>query len=177
METLFLSLFALAIIVLIALRIYTVRLQSAHSRAIDKFWNDLCGLSINLEASNKRSLFILLAADGSINRLGTGTLDNRENELLIGKTDPAVFQTVKTRVSTALFQYLGGTFPMKNPVGASCRLTIAFQFSDNSANGFVFLYGSQSTGPPMEVADLVRAAVLQTDPWYQSFKRATTRRN
>jgi hypothetical protein len=177
MAILFISLFLLAIIALIAVRIYAIRLRSAQSPATSKRRDDVRGLSITLEINHKRSLFILLAADGSITRLGTGALDNTENGLFVGKTDPAIFQAVRAHLSTELFQFLGGTFQLKNPVGASCKLTIAFQSNDNSFNGFVFLYGAESAGPPTEVADLVRAAVRQTDPWYENFKRATARRN
>ena len=34
-----------------------------------------------------------------------------------------------------------------------------------------FLYGSESEGPPEHVRDLVRAAVRETNPWYEDFKR------
>jgi hypothetical protein len=56
-------------------------------------------------------------------------------------------------------------------------LTIVFQFDDGSSNGFVFLYGAESEGPPREVADLVRASVRHTDLWHQNFKQATGRQN
>ena len=163
MAILFVSLFVLAISVLIAARIYVVRLRSAQSTPTNKRRDDVSGLSIDLEINDKRSLFLLLGSDGSINRLGTGTMDNTEDGLFIGVTDPAIFQAVKAQLSTELFQFLGGTFQLKNPLGASCKLTIAFQFNDNSSNGFVFLYGAESVGPPREVADLVQAAVRHTD--------------
>jgi hypothetical protein len=92
-------------------------------------------------------------------------------------TDPAIFQAARAHLSTEVFQFLGSTFQMKNPVGTSCKLTIVFQFNDNSSNGLVFLYGAESEGPPTEVADFVRAAVRQTDPWYDIFKRSVSRRN
>ena len=171
MAILFVSLFVLAIIVLIAVRVYAIRSRSAQSPATSKRRDDVCGLSIILEINGKRALFILLAADGSINRLGTGTLDKAENGLFIGKTDPAIFQAVSAHLSSELFQYLGGTFRLKDPVGASCKLTIAFQFSDNSSNGVVFLYGAESAGPPTKVADLVLAAVRHTDPWYDNHSK------
>ena len=177
MAILFGSLAVLAIIVLIVLRIYAIRLRSAQSPATSKRRDDVCGLTIILEIDDKRSLFILLGADGSINRLGSGTLDTTENDLFIGKTDPGTFQAVRAQLSTEAFQFLGGQFQLNDPAGASCKLTIAFQFNDNSSNRFVFLYGSESAGPPPEVADLVRAAVRQTDPWYDNFKRNVSRRN
>ncbi|HKF01894.1 MAG TPA: hypothetical protein VKB49_06250 [Candidatus Sulfotelmatobacter sp.] len=177
MAILFVSLAMLAIIVLIALRIYAIRLRTAQSPATSKRRDDVCGFSVDLEINDKRSLFILLGADGSINRLGTGTLENTENGLFIGKTDPGIFQAVRAQLSTEVFQFLGGQFQLKNPAGASCKLTIAFQFNDNSSNGFVFLYGAESEGPPIEVANLVRAAVRQSDSWYDTFKRNVSRRN
>lgn len=177
MAILFVSLFVLAIIVLIAVRIYANRSRSAESPATSKRRDDVRGLSIILEINGKRSLFILLAADGSINRLGTGIPDHGEDGLFIGKTDPAIFQAVSAHMSSELFQYLGGTFQLRDPVGTPCKLTIALQFNDNSSSGVVFLYGAESAGLPTEVADLVLSAVRHTDPWYATFKQNVSRRN
>lgn len=163
MAILFISLFVLAII-LIAVRINVTRTRSGQSSTTSKRRDDVCGLSILLEINDTRSLLVLLAADGSINRLGTGTLENTENGLFIGVTNPEIFQAVRAQLSTKVFQFLGGQFQPRNPAGASCKLTITFQFNDNSSNGFIFFYGSESEGPPLEVADLVRAAVRLTDP-------------
>jgi hypothetical protein len=170
MATLFLSLFTLAIVVIVGLRIYTVRMRSrlTASRKVQ----DVSGIMITLEIHDKRSLFILLAADGSINRLGTGTLNNTENGLFIGTTSPAMFEAVRLCVNDDMLQFLGREFEVKNPVGAPCKLKIIFRFKDDSSNGFVFRYGSESEGPPHEIADLVRTAVRETDPWYEQFKKA-----
>jgi hypothetical protein len=177
MALLYISLFAMAIILLIAWRIYASRSRSVKDLANTQRRDDVSGLSIILEINNKRSLFILLAADGSINRLGTGTLDNTENGLFIGKTDPAIFRAVRSQLSTEVLQFLGRTFQLKNLRGASCKLTIVLQFDDGSSNGFAFLYGAESEGPPSEVANLVRASVRHTDLWYENFKQATGRQN
>jgi hypothetical protein len=177
MKLVYVGLFALAIIVLVTWQIYANRSRSGKTPASTRRRDDISGLSISLEIDNKRSLFILLAADGSINRLGTGSLDNTENGLFMGVTDPAIFRSVRSHLSSEMLALLGRTYEMPDRMGASCKLTIAFQFNDKSSDGLVIVYGAESEGPPVEVADFARAAVRQTDPWYENFKRATARRN
>ena len=172
----FLSLFALAIILLIGLRLYSARKRTMSKAGGSGEDKDVIGISVGLEIDDKRSLYVLLGADGSINRLGTGTLDNAETGLFIGVTSPAVFESVRSHVSSEMWPLLGHTFNVKNPVGASCKLTILFQFKDGSSSGFIFHYGAESEGPPKEIAELVTAAVRATDPWYEEFKKSVARK-
>lgn len=99
------------------------------------------------------------------------------NDLFIGRTDPAIFAAVRSHLTEEMFLVLlGRTFQLPNPRGAPCKLTLTFQFKDSTSDGIGFLYGSESEGPPREVADFVTAAVLQTDPWYEDLKRNAARR-
>jgi hypothetical protein len=172
----FLSLFAAAIIALIASHVYAARLRSREFAANTRKIADVTGLSITLEIDGKSALYILLAADGSINRMGTGTLDNAEQELFIGITHTAVFEAVRSHLTAEMWQYLGHTLQSRNPRGASCKLTILVQCRDGTSNGFAFCYGADSEGPPKFVADFVTAAVRESDLWYEDFKRAAARR-
>jgi hypothetical protein len=70
-----------------------------------------------------------------------------------------------------LERLLGHNFEHENPRGAPCKLDVRLQFRGGTSGGFIFLYGSQSQGPPSYVTDLVRAAVRQTDSWYEDFER------
>ena len=133
--------------------------------------SDVCLIVVTLEVDAKKLLFLLLSEDG-VNRQGSGTLGNKNPDLFIGVTDPAIFKAVRSHLTEAMLErLLGQTFEHENPRGAPCKLDVRFQFGDGTSGGFIFLYGSQSQGPPSYVADLVRAAVRQTDSWYEDFER------
>ena len=134
----------------------------------------ITGVSISLYIEEKQSLFILLASDGTINRMGTGAIDNQEHGLYIGRTDTAIFEKVRSHFTDEILQHMGG-YQLQNPQGAACKLTIALKFLDGIDNGFQFLYGAESQGPPTEIADIVRAAVHETDSWHENFKRNAAR--
>ena len=183
MKFLFVGLIALAIIVLIAVRLYRGRITvepkatSGAARVIVRKVSDVDGISIRLDINAKPSLFILLGADGSINRMGTGTVENTEHDLFIGRTDPAIFEAVRSHLTEEmLLVLLGRTFQLPNPHGAPCKMSLTFQFKDSTSDGIGFLYGSESEGLPKEVIGFVTAAVLQTDPWYEDFKRNAAKR-
>jgi hypothetical protein len=54
--------------------------------------NEIHGILVTLHVGGEQSLFVMLGSDGSINHLGTGSVDNAECELFIGKIGPDVFQ-------------------------------------------------------------------------------------
>jgi hypothetical protein len=134
--------------------------------------SDIGALAITLDVNRKPSLFLMLAADGAVNRMGSGTLEDSGGQLFVGKTDPAIFETVRSHVTEAMLELLGKTFQDQNRRGVPCKLTLTFQFKDGTWNGFGFLYRSESEGMRTEVADYVTAAVRQTDPWYENCKRS-----
>ena len=133
--------------------------------------SDIAAFSITLDVSEKPSLFVLVSSDGTINRMGTGTLENTEQELFIGKGDPAIFKAVRGHFTEAMRQLSGQTFESTALRGTPCKLTITFQFKDGTSSGFAFLYGSESAGMPEDIAEFVRAAVRETHPWYAKFKQ------
>jgi hypothetical protein len=132
--------------------------------------SDIVVLQISLRIKEVDSLFILLARDGAINRLGTGFEDNTERALFIGKTDPELFQKSCALLNDEMLQHTGG-YEIEDRKGASCLLSVGFQFADNSWDGFEFSYGSQSQGPPKEIAEVVIETVRLTEPWYEAQKR------
>ena len=183
------SLVALAILVLIAVRFLRGRIPSEPNAASEgsparvvasaraREVSDVSALSIALDINHEPSLFIMLSADGSIKRMGTGTIEKPERELFIGKSDPAIFEAVRLRVTATMLQHLGMGYRSENQLGAACKLTLTFQFKDGTSNGCAFFYGSESEGAPEDVADLVTEAVRQTDPWYEGFKRTAAARH
>ena len=166
------GLIVLAILFLTALYFYRGRVStmSADHSASPRKVADVHTIGVSLDINAERSLFLLLSADGSINRLRSGTPKNKNPDLFIGITDPAIFESVRSHLTEAMFAeaLLGHTFQFQNPRGAPCKLEVRFFFKDGtSAGGFTFLYGAESEGPPSEVADFVRAAVRETEGWYQ----------
>ena len=133
--------------------------------------SDIGALAITLDVNRKPSLFLMLAADGTINRMGSGTLEDSGGQLFVGQTDPAIFETVRSHLTEAMLELLGKTFQDQNRRGVPCKLTLTFQFKDGTWNGFGFLYRSESEGMRKDVADYVTAAVRGTDPWYENLKR------
>jgi hypothetical protein len=67
---------------------------------------DVRTIGIKLEINaNTMLLFILVSADGSINRAGSGTLEDKEEKdrhFFIGVTDPAIHPTIFERVRSHL---------------------------------------------------------------------------
>ena len=134
--------------------------------------SDVTGISITLKVDGDPFLFILVAGDGTTNRMGSGTFEDKNRELFIGRTEPAIFEAVRSHVTPELLRISGG-FEHKDRRGTTCELTIGFKFKDGGESGFGFRYGSESEGPPQQVRDFVTEAVRVTEPWYQDFKQRT----
>lgn len=128
---------------------------------------DITGVAMSLKADDELLLFALLAADGSINRLGTGTVDNTEKEMCIGViSDPKPFENLRAQISRDLFKWIGGRAD-QSPKGKICELTIWLFLPNKGERTIYFKYGSESIGPPPEVSRLVLAAIDETNPWYE----------
>lgn len=181
MKVFLIVLVALAIVVIIVVRLLRGRLPTGTAgetripRPPAKV-SKIKAFTISLKIDEQPSLFILLGEDGTINRMGTGTPENAERELFIGKTDPAIFQSVRSRLTKGMLHSLGQGYQMPNPRGPACKLTITFKFKERSSKGIAFFYGSESDGPPPDAAEFVTTAVAQTDPWYDEFRRNALRR-
>ena len=115
-------------------------------------------------------LYLYCSQRTDINRLGTVTIDNKENDLYIGITKDQLFEHAITYITDDILKYMG-SYDIPDKKGLACRLSIGIQFNDEEENGFGFSYGSESEGPPDEISELLIAAVQITDPWYQSQKK------
>jgi hypothetical protein len=122
-------------------------------------------LSIDLHIAEKPSLFILLAADGSINRLGDGPEDCRD--MCIGLTTPEVFLNVRNLVTAAMLEGCGCTYSDPDIRGLPCKLVVLFRTHTGTELGLRWVYGSRSAGPHPEVIALVKTAMELTEPWYR----------
>lgn len=131
---------------------------------------DITGVAMSLKVDEDLSLFALLAADGSINRLGTGTIQNTEKEMFIAViSDPKPFQSLRAQISPDLFKWIDGRAD-QSPKGKICELTTCLFLPNKREHTIYFKYGSESIGPPPEVSRLVLAAIDETNPWYEQSK-------
>src|SRR5262245_5010100 len=122
---------------------------------------------VTLLIGGEQSLFIMLGSDGSINRMGTGPVDNAERDMFIGKTGPQLFQQLRCKVSHELLGWCGRQLADPQPQGKACELTVGFQRADGKELMTNWRYGSESQGPPPEVCQFVVDAVEATDPWFE----------
>lgn len=132
--------------------------------------SDINAVHVTLEIGDKQALFILLAADGTINRFGTGSVNNKDNDLFIGVTQEPLFKQLLSNLDDDMLDHMGG-YDVPEQHGIPCKLSIGLAFAGDYENGFGFRYGSESQGPPEEIIQFVTAAVQLTDPWFQEQKK------
>ena len=131
----------------------------------------LAHVVITLDIAGRPALFVGLSEDGSIRRMGTGSVSNTERDLYIGDGQSELFASFMEQVPEEIFSACG-RYELPARQGADCLLTILFGTKSEPpvGVGFEFLYGAESEGPPDDICRLVRAAVELTGPWFQQFK-------
>ena len=132
--------------------------------------NNIDAIWITLQVTDKPVLFVMLAAEGSINRLGTGAEDNSENDLFIGITPPDLFASLVNRVNADLLKWIG-QYAHPAPKGKICELIVGFKKADGKESISFWRYGTESSGPSPEICNFVNTAVEVTGPWYEQQKR------
>src|SRR4051812_11596193 len=85
------------------------------------------GIMVTLLVGGEQSLFIMLGADGSINRVGTGAVDITERDMFIGHTDPALFRDLRAQIKPELLAWCGQSRAAPDPQGKVCELTVGFK--------------------------------------------------
>jgi hypothetical protein len=132
---------------------------------------DLTGVLVMLEVAGRQVLLIRLGADGSIHRLGSGSLESVERDRFIGETDPELFRLVGERITPRLLDWCGESRSHPAPRGELCELVIAFKRADGRELMMAWEYGSLSKWPPPEILEFVDAAVEATRPWYEEQRK------
>ncbi len=120
---------------------------------------------IKLDVEDKPNMFLLLAADGSINRFGTGAIENTDKDMYIGTIKEPVFNELQSRFNNSWFEKYRA-FIEENRKGKQCKLIIAVQNADGGEAGMQLLYGTDSVGLPTEIKEFTQTAVSLTNPWY-----------
>lgn len=127
---------------------------------------ELGAFAITLTVDGTQVLFVMMAADGSINRMGTGAADNDKKDVYIGVTDSRPFEELMGTVGPELLSFCGQSMAAKTPVGKPCELLILFMGADGEELVTQWRYGLESAGPPAVIQEFVRAAVAASDPWF-----------
>ena len=131
---------------------------------------EVVGILVTLFVGGKQSLFALLAADGSINRMGNAFVDESDREMFIGRTDTRLFEQLRSKITPGVTHFLGQHLTAPNPVGKICELTVALKYESGREDASGWRYGSESQGPHPEIADFVRETLRITEPWFQKQK-------
>ncbi|HWB63686.1 MAG TPA: hypothetical protein VG603_09270 [Chitinophagales bacterium] len=120
---------------------------------------------ITLEVGDKTALFILLAKDGNIHRKGNGNVSRTNLPLKAAISHQGHFDALMMTISEDIFNFTG-VINKPGRVGTECRLSIIFLDKDDNDYPFRVIYGSESEGPPQELAAILINAVKITDGWY-----------
>lgn len=127
---------------------------------------------ITLKINKDTALFILLAEDGTVNRMGDGSISSRNEDMFIGVSKKPLFNRFVARITPEMLKQQGA-YDLPNRKGAGCELTLLLGYRGSErVAGFKFVYGAESQGPPHEIAELIRYAVELTAPWHEEQKRA-----
>lgn len=119
-----------------------------------------------MEAAGEQVLLIQMGADGSVSRQGTGAIDSSGAPLVVGQTDPPLFDQFHPYLTDELIGY-AGVYDEPDPKGTPVKLIIILEGHDEQAR-LEFNFGSQSRGVPESIYTLASLAVEITEDWYQS---------
>jgi len=140
--------------------------KTSAPRELERFDKFLAALTID----GVQTLFVLLAQDGTVNRLGDGSVDCSDRDMFIGRSAEPLFTQFMVSVDPAIFAQ-AGSYDVPKKEGKVCELSLLFGLKNSdSSEGFQFRYGSDSQGPPKEIRELVIKAVGLTDGWHAKQK-------
>jgi hypothetical protein len=140
-------------------------------RAIDTEEQTILGVLIMLEVAGRQALLLRLGAEGTIHRLGSGSIEKLDRDRFIGTVDPEVFRQLSSKINPALLAWCGQSRSHPAPRGELCDLVLAFKKADGQELTMAWRYGSHSKWPPDEVLGFVEEAVRATEPWYEEQKK------
>lgn len=121
---------------------------------------------ITLEVGDTTALFILLTRDGTVHRKGDGNPAHTDLPLMMGISHAGHFDALLMTIHESIFNF-SGVIRIPDPVGKECRLTMIFQGKNDTDYSFRAIYGSESEGPPYELAEILINAVKITEGWYK----------
>lgn len=137
--------------------------------------NNIAGIMVTLLIDGKQSLFIMLSSDGTINRLGTGSVENTEQSMYLGQTSTELFRQLSEKISDDLLSWCGQALSAPEQRGKTCELSVGFKMQNGEELVTDWKYGSESQGPPPAVCEFVLAAIDGTTQWYDEQKTIAER--
>ena len=137
--------------------------------------NEIAAIMVVLLVDGEQSLFIMLSEDGSINRMGNGSIDQIEHQMFIGRVGPDLFKHLRSQVTAGVVYFLGQRLAAPEPKGKLCELRVIFKYADRREAESAWRYGAESQGPHPEVCTFVVTATRVTEPWFQQQKEMVRR--
>jgi hypothetical protein len=150
-----------------ALRLRPVDGNAIPPRPVVAKVDDLNSCYITVECEGELIFLVLLARDGSVNRLGDGSYPPPDKVWHIGRVDEPLFDRLLEVVTDAMLQY-AGSYDVPDKVGTECECKIVFGTKQGGATGFEIKYGTESAGVPTELQNIVRRAIELTDAWWKA---------
>lgn len=126
---------------------------------------DINKILISMKAGEKTILFIVLSSDGMINRIGDGTLESEDSAMYAGLTSERLLEKLMEIIPEDITPYVG-VYKSNDIKGSQCELSIMFGTNKEEVES-KFNYGSESSGPPREISEIVKASVNLTENWWQ----------
>jgi len=123
---------------------------------------------VRLDVGGRPALYLVLSADGAVNRAGSGQPDSGAKDVFMGQAPGPLFGQAMELFDVGWLER-SGRYDMPDQIGEQCVLTLTFFLADqppDSACVLQFRYGAESQGPPVDVQDFVQGAVAVTQDWY-----------
>lgn len=144
--------------------------KRAHDGLPVRSGDEIVVIVVVLVIGGEPSLFILVGADGLINRMGSGLVDNFDRQLFIDIGSPDLFVRLRSQITPGVTHWLGQALEAPHSKGKLCELVVRFGYADGRETATVWRYGSESAGPHQEVRDFVIATLEVTEPWFQQWQ-------
>ena len=114
---------------------------------------------------HRQLLFVFLHRDGSVNRMGDGTL-RAYGDFRIGRVTEPLFDQFMEDLSEGLLDY-AGRYDLPDRRGLDCNLEVKLFSGGALGANLEFHFGSESLGPPAEIRALVTRALELTEAWWR----------
>lgn len=129
---------------------------------------------VSLKIDGTLTLFVLLADDGSVNRMGTGSVHNAEHDWYIGVIDNGAFRHLRSMIQPEWLE-MPGRYEHPDKVGPECELSVMFRRKAGADVVIEFVYGAESLGPPEDLREFAATAVNLTAAWARKQKAIAER--
>ena len=121
--------------------------------------------TIELNIEKETSLMILLHKDGTINRKGYGTYEI-DNNFYMGIDKNNLLSELTKSITPDFESLLNKVIDYPEKKGKICTLEITLS-DGKETTGVRYIYGSESMGPPIPIANFINKAIELTNPWYE----------